>query len=319
MIARVTSLGGVTDRWLFVVNPVAGKGRCRGRWERLAEHLRARAAVPFDVHYTSRPGEAEDVVREAVAAGYSVIVGVGGDGTFHELVNGAVGTDAVFGIVPFGTGNDLARALGIRSSEDALLDLLLKPRTVSFNTLSINGRCFVVAAGIGFDGMVARDINERSHMKRMGTLGYLLTTLRVMLRYRPLQMRVRLDGQVMELRDVWFVAIGNCPYLAGGMHMFPGARYDDDQFDVCIVSNLSKLQFLRLFPLVYTGRHVGHTRHVTMLRGRDLRVECPPDVYGHMDGELIPASNLHVQVHPRRLSVLSPQGQPLSAGGVIHA
>ncbi|MCL6547728.1 MAG: diacylglycerol kinase family lipid kinase [Alicyclobacillus sp.] len=322
----------VTDKPLFIVNPAAGRGRCRERWAALAARLTARN-VSFDVCWTTKPGEAEAVGREAIRAGRRFLVAVGGDGTFHELANAAVdqgaGADVCIGIVPFGTGNDLARALRIRRSADQLAELIVHPRVAPFNAVSVNGRRFFVAAGVGFDGMVAHDVNTSRFLKRLGSLGYLVSTLRTMLHYRPCGMQVEVDGNAMEFHEVWMLTLGNCPYLAGGMRMFPDARYDDGQVDVCVVSRLSRLRFLQLFPLVYAGKHVDKAPYVTMFRGRDIRVQLPTEMRGHMDGEPLLASLLSVQVYPQPLTVLTPAGEPVrweqrcgaqvAEGGTAHA
>lgn len=298
-------------RTLFVVNPVAGRNACAARWRRFEEGLRRSADFPFEVHITARPSDAERVIREAANAGIRRVVVAGGDGTVNEAVNGVLSCapewGGSLGILPFGTGNDLARSLSIPRRDKDLLSMLCRPTETGVNVGRVNGRAFVLAAGIGFDARVADDVNRHTGLKQTGKIGYALSAMRMLQSFQPTALRIEVDGEPIITGDLWLLAAGNCPYYAGGMKMFPNAVYDDDLLDVCIVSNLDRLHFLQLFPFVYAGKHVGWEKYVRMVRGREIRIESDQNVMAHADGEVFPTTSLQIQMVGAQIRVITPE------------
>jgi diacylglycerol kinase (ATP) len=292
---------------LFVVNPHAGRRRCGARWEALHRLLRqSNQMAPYEVVTTRGPGDAEQFTREAVATGYECIYAVGGDGTFHEVLNGVGDADVTIGIVPFGTGNDLARALRVPRQPVLLTRLLTYPTTIYINAAELGGRLFMLAAGFGFDGIVAHHINTHGAIKRMGPLGYAVSAFSILRRFRPATMRIEVDGEERFIEGAWMVVVANCPYYGGGMRICPQAACDDDWLDVCVVSDLTRTRFLRLFPRVYSGTHVRWTPFVRMLRGKRIVIDRPGYMLGHVDGELLSLADgpLEIRVAPRKFRVV---------------
>jgi diacylglycerol kinase (ATP) len=289
---------------LFVVNPIAGRGKTESRWNRFERLLTQRANFPFEVHFTSRSREAETVASEAIRTHFERVIAVGGDGTVNEVINGVFGSDVVVGILPFGTGNDLARSIGIKNSYDSLLNMLCYPGETYVNVANVNGRHFIIAAGIGFDGIVADYINRHKFIKSLGALGYALSAMTILQSFTPSEVTLNIDGRCTTLPDVWMIAIGNCPFYGGGMKICPSAKYDDDLLDVCIVSKLGKTRFIKLFPSVYSGRHVEKKAWITTYTGKRIEIICPEYMIAHADGELIASSSLQVQMCEQRIRFL---------------
>ena len=290
---------------LFVVNPAAGRGKTQSRWSAFERLLRKNAPFPFDVHFTTRAGEAEGVSMQAIRSGFDRLIAVGGDGTANEMINGVLGSDILLGVLPFGTGNDLARSLGVMKSGQDLLRMLCCPKEASLNVANINGRHFINAAGIGFDGMVANDINHRTFLKNLGALGYAVSAVKVLSSFVPSEVELTVDGYHTILPRVWMIAIGNCPFYGGGMKICPFAKYDDDWLDVCIVSNLSSLSFLQTLPSVYSGGHVRKKSCIAMQRARHIEITGPEYMIAHADGEIISSSSLRVDMSEQRVRFLT--------------
>lgn len=289
---------------IFVINPTAGNEKCKSRWNSFEHELKMSTPFPYEAYFSHRAGEARTLAQEAVQLGFERIIAVGGDGTIHEIVNGVVGSDVLLGILPFGTGNDLARALKIPRSNNQLLDMLRHPREVVLNIGKVNDRYFVIATGIGFDGIVAEDINHHFYIKKMGAFGYFFSAIKVLLSFMPRDVTVAIDGKQVDLPNMWMLSIGNCPFYGGGMKLFPAAKYDDDLLDICLISNLNKSNFLRLFPLVYSGKHVKKEQYITTLQGKNIQVDCPSSMVAHADGECIPFSTLHITLSEHRVRFL---------------
>ncbi|GGI98022.1 diacylglycerol kinase [Alicyclobacillus cellulosilyticus] len=280
---------------MFIVNPAAGRGRCGHRWRAFLPQL-AGARFAFEVHATTRPGEASEVARQAQRAGFERIVAVGGDGTLHEVVNGVAVGQGVVGVLPFGTGNDVARSLGLPRRADALFEMLADNRTVSLDLALVNGRRCLMAAGVGFDGDVVARIRQHPGIQRLGKFGYAAGACAALFAFRPQPARITVDDTSLFVPRAWMITIANCPYYAGGMRICPDARWHDGLLDVCVVADLDVGRFVRLFPLVFSGRHVRHHPYVTVLRGQRVCVQAAAAWPGHTDGESLVADGLRAEV-----------------------
>ncbi|HUH17360.1 MAG TPA: diacylglycerol kinase family protein [Methylomirabilota bacterium] len=292
---------------LVIVNPTAGGGRPARivGWLRNRPELRGGGLVEV----TSRSGEAESLAARAGARGYRRVIVVGGDGTIQEVVNGLLAAPAPpsLGIVPLGSGNDLARSLGLPTDTGRAWRVAVgaAERRVDVAVASGNGgtRRFASAGGIGFDAQVAAAMAVRRGWQR-GRAGYLLTTLGELRRFVNRRVRLSVDGTVIT-RDVLFVAIANGAYYGGGMKIAPGASLDDGMLDLCVVGDVSRLTALRQIPGLYRGTHVRHPA-VEMLSGRQIEVEGDEETRIHLDGEPWGGLPMRIRVEPSALVVAAP-------------
>jgi diacylglycerol kinase (ATP) len=302
------TIGPVPNALLVIVNPIAGGGRAARLVPWLRERLASRADARLVV--TRRPGEAEEVAGGARAAGADRVVAVGGDGTIQEVVNGVVdgAAAATVGIVPVGSGNDLARSLGLPRDPAAAWTVAIGRGERAVDLLLATGgdgrrRWFGSAGGIGFDAQVAAAMATRAGWQR-GQLGYLLTTLAELRRFSNRRVELTIDGVVIA-RQILFVAIANGEYYGGGMRIAPGAAVDDGSFDLCVVGDVSRLTALRQLANLYRGTHVHHPQ-VDMHRGRSVAVAGDAATLVHLDGEPFGGLPLQVELHPGRITVASP-------------
>lgn len=315
----------------FIVNPVSGNGRGRKVWNEIERVLRRRE-IGHAVRFTTGPGTAVAFAGEMLHSGqYSVIAAVGGDGTVHEVVNGlwsaarqagnqeaaaaaetskeATHIACRFAYIPAGSGNDFARGHGIPLQPLEALELILKePAGSPIDLLHMNGRVAANSIGTGLDGQVALETNEAGYKKllnklRLGKLAYVLALVRVLFTYRPCDMKLLVDGSKTEKSRVWLIAVCNIPHYGGGMLICPSARPDDGKANICIVSGISRLKLLMLFPLVYSGKHVGHPA-VSFLSGRSVEIESSRPHVAHMDGELARPERIRIETLPARVSVI---------------
>jgi diacylglycerol kinase (ATP) len=274
-------------RALVVVNPVAGRGRARGIWARAADGQHE-SLEGVECLATDHPGHARQFAREAAVRGVERVIAVGGDGTVSEVAGGLAGSDACLGIIPAGTGNDFARALGLPTSPHQALRVALDgpARSVDLGAIHAGDQqvSFVNVAGCGFDAEVVR----RTTGPRVGgALPYLLGVVRTLAAFRPRPMRLLMDGRKLE-RSALGIAVAIAPSYGGGMRIAPGAVLDDGLFDVCLIGDVNPLQILGLLPRLYRGTHITHPA-VEMFRCRELIVEplTPTDVCCQADGELL--------------------------------
>jgi len=291
---------------LFIVNPSAGHGKCGKRWNKLAPKIEEKYSC--EVFYTKRPGEAEAEARMAVERGIKRIFVVGGDGTINEVINGAMSANIEIGIIPFGTGNDLAKAVGLSKKKHLIEAMVLNQETLKvkeINVGKINHRHFVIACGIGFDGWVAKRANDSRFLKSLGALGYVFSVFAVLRSFTPMTIEVTIDGTSHKIENGWLLAVGNGPYYGGGMKICPDADIHDDWLDLCIVSKLSKWQLFRFFPKVYSGKHVHLKDYVTFMKGKRMKIQCQGKTVAHADGEFIDSSDLNIVLCEQGIKMLT--------------
>jgi diacylglycerol kinase (ATP) len=297
------------DRIALLVNPTSGGGR--GGWSgtEVAEQLVAAGVEVQDVSGADAD-EARTNAQKALADGVEALVVVGGDGVVHLGANLVAGTSIPLGIVPAGTGNDIARALGLSIDDVAVAGsavLAGSVRTIDAarqvsDDSSDGAGWFVGVLGAGFDAKV----NERANGWRWpkGPRKYDLAIARELPVFKPLPYELELDGTTVTA-NAMLVAVGNGPSYGGGMLVCPDAELDDGLLDVMIVDKISKLEFLKVYPKVYTGAHKDHPA-VSIHRAKRVRLSTP-GIVAYADGERYAALPLTVEVVPGALKVLAPQ------------
>ncbi len=292
---------------LVLVNPTAGGGRAAGFWERLRPQ--AELLAPVRIATPAGAEASRRAVLEALESGCERVVAVGGDGTAH-LAAGVLlecGTPATLGIVPAGTGSDLARALVIpRDPVQALRRALLGPPAAIDA-----GRCdgehggffFINIASAGVSGMVDETVNA---VAKRGRTTFLRCTLTALARYRCVSVRVWADGEEWYAGPILLLAVANGTTFGKGMRVAPGAALDDGLFDVVLVGEVSGLQLARRLPQLYFGKHLG-AKPVRYRRAREVRLEpeAPLPLFD-VDGETYPSGAVTFRVLPGALRVAGP-------------
>jgi diacylglycerol kinase (ATP) len=302
----------VVVRLIVAVNPAAGSGLA----PRLADAVTARLeAAGHEVTRAEAPdGDTlEQHLRSRVARERpDAVVAVGGDGMVHLVVNAIARSEAALGIVAAGTGNDIARCLGLPHDDpDAAIERImhaldggrLHTRAVDAVRTS-TGRWFAGMLSAGFDAAVNERANRMRHPR--GRSRYVVAVLLELARLTPHRYRITIDRDARQV-DAVLVTVGNTTSIGGGMRLTPDARVDDGLLDVLVATPLPRRQLVRLLPKVFTGAHV-HDEHVTIERGRvvtidvaDARVPAPV-VYA--DGERMGGLPVTLEVVPAAIRVL---------------
>ena len=250
-----------------VVNPRAGAGIAARRLPRLVDALRRCGTRP-EVHSTERAGHATELVRQLLRGGAAGVAVVGGDGTLNEAVNGffdekghPVAPGAWLGPLPWGTGGDFRKTVGIPLEPEAMAQRLVRaePRPIDVGWITFVDhrgqpaqRAFLNVASFGIGGLVDRLVNESP--KWMGGRGaFLVGSLRAMTRYRNRLVRFRVDGEPAREARIINVAIANGRFFGGGMHIAPEAAIDDGLFDVVGLERQGLLDQLTLARPLYDG------------------------------------------------------------------
>jgi diacylglycerol kinase (ATP) len=285
----------------LLTNPTSG----RGRGTRTAAIALPRLEeAGFHVHnLVGRDAdETRDLARRSVADGVESLVVVGGDGMVHLAVQELAGSDIALGIIPAGTGNDVARYLDIpRSDPQRAADVVVGSRTRRIDLARSGAQHYVTVLAAGFDSLV----NERANAMRWprGQVRYTLATLAELRVFEPLRYTLELDGEVRQV-EAMLVAVGNGPSFGGGLRITHGASLDDGLLDVVIIKTMTRPDLVRTYPRLFTGAHTRHPQYEHHLV-RSVTVAAP-GIVAYADGERIGALPLTVEVAPLALNVLVP-------------
>lgn len=288
----------------LLVNPTAGKGRAAGTVAAVTERLRQGGAnvailVGTDVEH------AQALARQAMADGVDAVVALGGDGMVHLALNVVAGTDTPLGIIPAGTGNDLANTLRLPTKDPVAAAAVIVDRLGGggprpMDAVRVGEKWFGCVLGSGFDSRVNDRANRMSWPK--GRQRYNLAILAELRVFRPLPFVLELDGERWET-EAMLVAVGNAKSYGAGMKVTPDAEVDDGQVDVMVLGPLSKPGFLKAFPQVFKGSHVNHPA-VTIRRAKVVSISSP-GVTAYADGEYLADLPITCETVPGAVRVLA--------------
>ena len=291
----------------MLVNPSSGRERATEYAWAICSRLRERYDG-VEIFLTMGDGDAERAAVQAVADGCSTIFVAGGDGTLNEAVNGVATAGALdrvtFGIVPLGTGNDFAAALGIPVEIEEALHILLEGRTLAVDVGRVNDRLFLNTSGGGFIAEVSVAVTP--HLKTIaGRLAYLVGGAHALLEYEPMRATVTANpGDVRVGLGLYAFAVCNSRLIGGGRLIAPEASIDDGLLDVCLIESMSTLDFVALARKVAGGDHVNDPR-VRYLKASSVVIEVDRDIRINTDGEVLEARRCEYSVLPRAATFLA--------------
>ncbi|MGV8876392.1 MAG: diacylglycerol kinase family protein [Rhodoglobus sp.] len=299
-------------RLIVAINPSASFGKGKQVGPRAVEALRA---LGHDVTALQEPNFALLLKRghTAVATAPDALLVVGGDGMVNLGTNLVANTSVPLGIIPSGTGNDMARGLGIPfdDTEQAIASIVRglarSPRAIDAGSVSYVDeatgtpatRWFACVLSAGFDAIVNERANLMSWPK--GPSRYTVALIVELLRLRPINYTLTLDGRVITTTGA-LISVGNNVSLGGGMKVTPNAILDDGLADVLVVEALSRLAFLRVFPRVFSGSHLSDPR-VSVYRAKNIRIESE-NITAYADGERFAALPIDIEMVAGVLNIL---------------
>jgi diacylglycerol kinase (ATP) len=322
----------------LIYNPSGGQVVVRRELNSVAAFLHRRG-WSVTLSETGAPLEATELARRAVHRGAEIVIAAGGDGTVSEVANGLVATDAALGVLPVGTTNSWALQMGIpalnpmlpgtqvakmiASLEEkfarplpanyyrkVLLDaarVLLEGQTVVVDMGELTGRCFLMWAGIGFDAAVARSIPLRDK-RRLGSWAYVIPTIEAARRYSDTEVRLNLDGRVINV-SAPLIVISTIQLYGGTIEIGARARVDDGRLDVCIFKGGGFFTFVNQAMKVFTRRHLQDPK-VEYHQCHDIVVESAHPLPVHVDGEPFATTPISVHTVTSSLKVIVPKTVP---------
>ncbi len=301
---------------LAIVNPIAGSGRVRKLWPRI-ERLLRQAGHAVQALLTRHPGDAETLAYEATARSFDRMLVAGGDGTLHEVTNGLVRAGTPLpevGLLPLGTGRDVARALRFPRKLSEMVQAALSPLVRRLDLMALHlrteagnlERVCVNVGGFGFDAQVAHRANRYYRKLGRRTFAiYLVSVLQELSRLPHFRIRGEVDGEPFEAHTP-LVVFASGQYFGGGFFVAPHARMDDGTFELVWTEPLSRWEIIRLLPSLYRGTHLTHPR-VHTRTFQHARFDSVPRAVVEADGEIVGFTSVEVHPHPLKLPVSAPE------------
>jgi diacylglycerol kinase (ATP) len=299
--ARCDREDNVSERARLILNPTAGTDTAAAHAEAVNRRLRTRYGT-LEIVLTIDAGDASHAAEQAARDGCTHLFVGGGDGTLNEAINGVALVEGAlkettFGVLPLGTGNDFATALGIPEDVDEALTVLLEAHAGAVDLGMVNGRLFANISGGGFFADVSESVTPQ--MKTVaGRLAYLIGGTQVLLDFTPIRASVDADdGRTVFDTTLYAFAVCNSRTFGGGNLIAPHAIVDDGWLDVCVIDAMSTLEFVTLLRAVSRGTHVDDPR-VRYIRAASVTFTFDAPVSINTDGEVLSASRCDYRVLP---------------------
>jgi diacylglycerol kinase (ATP) len=298
-----------------ILNPSSGRERGSDYAELVASKVREKY-TSLDVVVTAGEGDAEQAAASAARDGCDALFVAGGDGTLNETMNGLAAANALdaipVGVIPFGTGNDFAAALGIPLEIERALEVLLRGRELRADLGHVNDRVFVNTSGGGFIGEVS--VATTPQLKTVaGRLAYLIGGAQALLEFEPVGASITLEpGGHRSILGLYAFAVCNSRSIGGGRLIAPDAVIDDGLLDVCLIESMRALEFAALARKVADGEHVNDPR-VMYMQAEAVRIELERDIKVNTDGEVFEGRRCDYKVLPKAARFLAGEA-PFAAG-----
>jgi diacylglycerol kinase (ATP) len=292
---------------ILISNPKTGRYASRPLRpiQELVSQLKS-LGIDVQVKLTSGPGEATELAARASRNGSSDVIVAGGDGTINEAIQGLAGTKARLAIIPRGTGNVLARELGLPLNEEEAIAVAARGKSrrihlgLAIDETNNISRHFALMAGIGLDASIVRRV-QPSLKKRIGRGAFWVSGLSHLATWDPHPFTLEIDGREYTAT---FAAIGNAPRYGGDLAITPGARLDQPEFEVCIIETSSRLRYLHLLSHAMREGMPRNNPEVRFVKTN--KVVARGNAHVQIDGELIGGLPMRFEISPDSLEVIVP-------------
>ncbi len=299
---------------VFLVNPASGNGATGRRWPELA-HRAASLGLAGDTLFSEHPGHLIELARSAADEGADLLVAVGGDGTLNEVVNGLLrsGRRPELATIPFGTGMDFVRTHGIPNRFDPAIRTAATgiAKEVDAGRVAYRAwdgteqeRFYANVGSVGMSGAVAQRANGMSKALG-GKVTFFVALTQVFLRWKNTEVTVELENGETHTGRMHDVIVANGQWHGGAMWLAPDAKPDDGLFDIVLIGDVNKLDFITTAPKLYKGKHLDHPK-VDLLRSARVRVDAQEHLPIELDGEQVGTTPATFEIVPLALRVRVP-------------
>jgi len=287
---------------LFIINPVSGGKKKDNVPELINKNLDTTLFEPTIV-FTDSAMHGSQLAHDAKGQ-YKYIVAVGGDGTVNEIASSIAGTDTVLGIIPFGSGNGLARFLGIPMDTADAIKTLNGLRVEAIDAAKLNGQWFFNMAGMGFDAHISEVF---SHDKTRGFGAYIRSAFREIVNYKSEAYQLEIDG-ASYIREAFMLSFANSSQYGNNAHVSPCASVQDGLIDVCIIKPFPLYRFIEMGIRMFT-KTADKSKYVEIIQGKNILIKRNTGGPIHLDGEpQMLGTDAEINVMPGALRIITGKG-----------
>ena len=266
-------------KYVFIINPASGKTD----YDKIKQNImKTLENENYEIYETKAPKEATEIASRFKNEENTIIYSVGGDGTLNEVVNGIAKGKCKLGIIPTGSGNDFYRTLKEAQTENVRLDLG-----------KVNGRYFINIASVGMDAETCNNANKiKSKIKLHSS--YYLALIHTFLTFKSKSLKLKIDKNVYA-GDYIIAAICNGKYYGGGFKIAPVASFDDNQFDIYLVSKASKFKLIKILLALLKSEHEKYNE-VRKYTGKNITITSENNLIVNIDGEITISKNIEIEM-----------------------
>lgn len=299
-------------KYLFIINPVSGKGRGRKHLPEIKDYLE-KMSISHEIVITEKPGHATLIANERQNL-FDVIVSVGGDGTLNEIINGIdPGSKTILGVIPIGSGNDFAFNLLMSKNIEESLDIICRNENhilcdvceLEYSNGKINStkKRFINNFGLGFDAQVAY-INQHKKIGS-GITSYIIAVLRALMKYKSINYTLSFENERI-IGEKLLLTFGNGTSSGGGFYLTPNAKINDNLLDITTIEFISRFKLLQKLPMALINK-METVKEAKMYKAEKAHISLNGDFYIHTDGEanLISADKISVKVLNDKLKFIN--------------
>lgn len=305
--------------WYLIINPVASSGKVKKKWAEIKK-LFLNNNIEFEYAFTEYPMHAIEIVENAVKKGHRNFIGIGGDGTNNEIINGLLkqkevpSQELLYTLFPLGTGNDWIKTHRIPTKPkkwfNAMSNAKIQHHDAGLVLYEQNevmtSRFFVNVAGLAYDAFVLQTA-KKEEIPMDNQWAYLMGVLRCLFKFKPRPVRLKIDDKQME--EVYFtINIGICKYSGGGMQLVPHAHPNNGKLALMTAKDITPMNIILNFPKLYGGR-VKNYKKALLEDAKNILVEAAkntPPTYIEVDGEVIGQAPAEFSIQEKIFRVLVP-------------
>lgn len=294
---------------LFIINPVSGGKQKSNLIQQIKANLNSEK-FDADYEFSQYAGHARELARNAVLSNIQLIVAVGGDGTINEVASEIVGTETILGIIPFGSGNGLARFLKVPLELDGATKLINRFTSARIDTGTINGKPFINVAGVGLDAHISHLF---ANSTRRGLMNYIRIGVTEYFRYRPGSYTIEVDGKRVK-ENALLITIANSSQYGNDFQISPHASVTDGLLDLCVVRPIPLMALPRFMYRMIFLRNASSTPFLEIVKSKHIRIIRSEKGPIHLDGEPMEGdAELEIEVQPLSLCIICPEVSNTSA------
>ena len=285
---------------IFILNPISGTGKQKNAIPLIDQYL-DHTKYDYQIIQTEYAGHAKEIAQDAVDKA-DIVIAIGGDGTINESFQALVNTDVIFGIIPCGSGNGLARFLKIPIKIKEAIETINKANSLKIDSCTVNNTPFLSIAGVGFDAYIAKKFDEA---KFRGLFSYLNQIIKSYSKYQEKDFVIRIDNQELN-RKAFLISFANSDQFGNNAIIAPQAVINDGELEVCIVR---KIPFIGLPRLAYQvfNRNIQKSNYYHSLRARDFTIRHENDLIVNIDGEPVQmGKEIHIKTYPKSIKMIVP-------------